>query len=156
MPKTFRFLKDSLAIICHKFKGNNYNHPVSNEANETQLVPGRGIVWWWWELHACENIYKCWSMGSGSCTAYLSWLCWQRQNNSQACWPPAPPTALKIERQVSMALKWGNLGSPRFLSRDVLSLFTECYCFLDSKANRKLSWQPHVSDFRALFKAPQL
>lgn len=156
MPKTFQFLKGSLANICHKFKGNYYNHPVSNEANEIQLVTVRGIVCWWWELHACENIYKCWSMESRSCTAYPSWLCWQRRSNSRACWPPAPPTALKMEGQMSMALKSRNLGDPHLLSRDVLSLFTECYSFLDSKANYRLSWQPHVSDFRALFKALQL
>lgn len=47
MPKTFQFLKGSLAGICHKFKANYYNHPDSNEANEIQLVTGWGIVCWW-------------------------------------------------------------------------------------------------------------
>ena len=40
--------------------------------------------------------------------------------------------------------------------RGVLSLFDECYSFLDGKANYRVSREPCVSHFRTLFKVFQL
>ena len=40
--------------------------------------------------------------------------------------------------------------------RGVLSLFDECYSFLDGKANYRVSREPCMSHFRTLFKVLQL